>query len=253
MSHTIALIGGTGPEGLGLATRFAIAGHSVAIGSRNAARGAEVAGALATRLAADGYHDAAGRISGTSNEEAVVDADLAVVTVPHASHRAALERLRPALKGKVVVDAVVPVAFDRGPRRVPVEAGSMTEEAAQILPDSRVVGAFHEIAAELLQEPDAAIDSDVLVTGNDTEAKRTVIALAGDIEGVRGVDAGPLRFSSAVEHLAILLIGVNGRYKVRSGIRIAGLPDTEDVTEAVADAAVQRAAETVAEPIEDAS
>ncbi len=242
MSHTIALIGGTGPEGLGLATRFAIAGHHVVIGSRDAARGAEVAGALAKRLSAEGHHDAASRISGTSNDKAVVDADLAVVTVPHASHRATLEALRPALAGKIVIDAVVPVTFDRGPRRVPVEAGSMTEEAAQTLPDSRVVGAFHEIAAELLQEPAAAIESDVLVTGNDADAKRTVIALAGEIEGVRGVDAGPLRFSAAVEHLAILLIGVNGRYKVRSGIRIAGLPDSEAIVPAA-----------VAETVEEAS
>lgn len=231
MSHTIAMIGGTGPEGLGLATRFAIAGHSVAIGSRDAARGVEVAGALAARLSAEGHDGAAGRISGASNAQAVVGTDLAVVTVPHAGHRATLEQLRPALAGKIVIDAVVPVAFDRGPRRVPVEAGSMTEEAAQILPDSRVVGAFHGIAAELLQEPDAAIDSDVLVTGNDAEAKRTVIALAGEIEGVRGVDAGPLRFSGAVEDLAILLIGVNGRYKARTSIRIVGLPALSETVE----------------------
>ncbi len=236
MSHTIALIGGTGPEGLGLATRFAIAGHAVTIGSRDAARGAEVAGALAARLSSQGHGGAAGRLSGTSNEEAVAGADLAIVTVPHASHRATLEGLRPALAGKIVIDAVVPVSFDRGPRRVPVEAGSMTEEAAQLLPDSRVVGAFHEIAAELLQAPGTTIDGDVLVTGDDAEAKRTVIALAGDIQGVRGVDAGPLRFSSAVEDFAILLIGVNGRYKARSGIRIAGLPLPEGVAETIDEA-----------------
>ncbi len=247
MSHTIALIGGTGHEGLGLATRFAIAGHSIVIGSRDAARGAEVAGALAARLATAGHGGAAGRISGASNEQAVAGADLAIVTVPHASHRATLEGLRPALAGKIVIDAVVPVAFDRGPRRVAVEAGSMTEQAARTLPDSRVVGAFHEIAAELLRDPDAAIDSDVLVTGDDAEAKRIVIALAGDIEGVRGVDAGPLRFSSAVEDLAILLIGVNGRYGARSGIRIAGLP-------ALSEAALSEAsAESVVEPVEEVS
>ncbi|MDA0270743.1 MAG: NADPH-dependent F420 reductase [Chloroflexi bacterium] len=216
MPHTIALVGGTGPEGRGLATRFALAGHRVAIGSREAARGEEAARELATSLGRD-------TITGADNAGAVADADIVVVVVPYAAHRATLEALRGALAGKIVVDAVVPVHFDRGPRPVDVAAGSATEEAAEILPDSRIVGAFHNLAAEVLLDPAASVDADVLVTGGDAEAKQVVMALAAEIAGVNAVDAGPLRFSRFVEGLTILLIGINGRYKAHTGVRIAGL------------------------------
>lgn len=217
MPHTIALIGGTGPEGRGLALRFALAGHRVVIGSRRAERGAETAEALRAALPT-------GDLTGTSNELAVRDADIAVVVVPYEAHRATLEGLRERLAGKIVVDAVVPVRFERGPRPVEVEAGSATEEAAALLPDSRVVGAFHNLAAEVLLDPSASVDADVLITGSDAEAKETVSILAGQIRGARAVDAGPLRFSRFVEGLTILLIGINGRYKAHSSIRVSGLP-----------------------------
>lgn len=213
--RTIALIGGTGPEGRGLATRFALAGHSVFIGSRDAERGAAVAEELASRIARP--------VTGGGNLEAAEAADIVVVVVPYAAHRPTLEGLREALAGKIVVDAVVPVVFDRGPRPVEVAAGSATEEAAEILPDARVVGAFHNLAAEVLMDPERAVDADVLVTAGDAEAKREVMALAEEIAGVHAVDAGPLRFSRFVEDITILLIGINGRYKAHSGIRIAGL------------------------------
>jgi NADPH-dependent F420 reductase len=217
MPHTIALIGGTGPEGRGLALRFALAGHRVVVGSRQAERGVEAANGLrAAAPAAD--------LSGTNNEQAVADAEIAVVVVPYEAHRATLEGLRDRLAGKIVVDAVVPVRFERGPRPVDVEAGSATEEAAALLPDSRVIGAFHNLAAEVLLDPAASVDADVLITGNDTEAKATVSALAAQIEGARPVDAGPLRFSRFVEGITILLIGINGRYKAHSSVRISGLP-----------------------------
>src|SRR5690606_23584578 len=153
-TYTIALVGGTGPEGRGLATRFALAGHHVRIGSREASRGAEVAAELAASLAG---RPGLGDISGSDNHVAVSQADLVVVVVPYAAHRPTLEGLREALAGKTVVDAVVPVMFDRGPRPVDVEAGSATEEAAQLLPDSTVVGAFHNLAAEVLLDPDASV------------------------------------------------------------------------------------------------
>ena len=216
MPHTIALVGGTGPEGRGLATRFALAGHRVSIGSRDAARGVEVARELAASLGR-------GDISGADNATAVADADLVVVVVPYSAHRATLEGLRDALAGKIVVDAVVPVMFDRGPRPVDVPAGSATEEAAEILGASRVIGAFHNLAAEVLLDPAASVDADVLVTGGDAEAKQAVMALANEIAGVTAVDAGPLRFSRFVEGITILLIGINGRYKAHTGVRIAGL------------------------------
>jgi len=219
MPHTIALIGGTGPEGRGLATRFALAGHAVVIGSRDADRGASVArdleGALAGR--------APGALSGTANEEAVAGADLVVVTVPYSGHRATLEALRDALAGKIVVDAAVPVRFDRGPRPVDVAEGSATEEAAAILAGSRVIGAFHNLSAEVLEDPDTPVDADVLVTGNDAEAKQVVMALAESIAGARAIDAGPLRFSRFVEQITILLIGINGRYKAHTHVRVVGI------------------------------
>jgi NADPH-dependent F420 reductase len=217
MPHTIALIGGTGPEGRGLALRFALAGHRVIIGSRQAERGAEAASGLRSAVpAAD--------LTGTSNELALADAGIAVVVVPYEAHRPTLEGLRDRLAGKIVVDAVVPVRFERGPRPVDVEAGSATEEAAALLPESRVIGAFHNLSADVLLDPTASVDADVLITGNDAEAKETVSILAGQIQGARPVDAGPLRFSRFVEGLTILLIGINGRYKAHSSVRISGLP-----------------------------
>jgi hypothetical protein len=226
MPHRIALVGGTGPEGRGLATRFAIAGHQVTIGSRDAARGVEVAAALAADL--ERSAPAATRIDGADNGAAVAGADLVVVVVPYAAHRPTLEGLREALAGKIVVDAVVPVRFERGPRPIEVAAGSATEEAAELLPDSRIIGAFHNLAADVLLDPALDVDADVLVTGGDAEAKQIVMALANEIAGVRAVDAGPLRFSRFVEGITTLLIGINGRYKSHSSIRIAGL--TEGVT-----------------------
>ncbi len=216
LPHTIALVGGTGPEGRGLALRFAMAGHRVIIGSRQADRGASIAAELAAGLpAAD--------LTGGSNEAAVAEADIVIVVVPYEAHRPTLEGLRDALGGKLVVDGVVPVRFERGPRPVDVPAGSAAEEAAQILPDSTIVGAFHNLAADVLLDPRRPVDADVLITGNDAEAKATVSRLAEQIEGARAVDAGALRFSRFVEGLTVLLIGINGRYKAHSSVRISGL------------------------------
>ena len=216
-THTIALIGGTGPEGRGLATRFALAGHRVILGSRDAARGEEAGRELASTLART-------NVEGAGNDRAAAEADVVILVVPYAAHRATLEGLREALAGKIVVDAVVPMVFDRGPRPVDVPDGSAAEEAAAILGEgARVVGAFHNLSAEVLLDPTASVDADVLVTGGDAEAKQTVIALANEIAGVRGVDAGPLRFSRFVEGITLLLVGINGRYKTHAGVRIAGL------------------------------
>ncbi len=219
MGQTIALVGGTGPEGRGLATRFALAGHRVIIGSRQAVRGVTAADKVAA--AVPQHRDT---LEGMTNEQAVAAAELVVITVPYDGHRPTLEALAPALAGKIVVDAVVPMRFERGPRPIDVEAGSATEEAAALLPDSRVVGAFHNLPTEVLLDPTAAVDADVLVTGADGEAKETVCELAAQIESVRAVDAGPLRFSRFVEGLTVLLIGINGRYKAQTGARISGLP-----------------------------
>lgn len=221
MPHRIALVGGTGPEGRGLAARFALAGHEVVLGSRDAGRAETVAAELSEALAAAG---SAARVGGAANADAVADCDLAIVVVPYEAQRATLEALREALAGKVVVDAVVPVRFERGARPIDVEEGSATEQAAAILADSKVVGAFHNLAAESLLALGEPVEADVLVTGADAEAKAVVSALAEQIEGVRAVDAGPLRFSRFVEGLTVLLIGINGRYKAHTALRVTGLP-----------------------------
>ena len=222
MSRTIALIGGTGPEGRGLALRFALAGRDVVIGSRDAARGESIAAELRESLAG---RDGLGELSGAANADAVAQAEIVVVTVPYEGHAATLSDLAGALAGKIVVDAVVPVRFERGPRPVEVAAGSATEEAAALLPDSRVAGAFHNLSAEILLDPDEPVHADVLVTGGDEETKRTVCALAEEIEGVRAVDAGPLRYSRFVEGLTILLIGINIRHRARTHVQVSGLPE----------------------------
>ena len=222
MSRTIALIGGTGPEGRGLALRFALAGRDVVIGSRNAERGESIAAELRESLEG---REGLGELSGAANADAVAQAEIVIVTVPYEGHAATLSDLAGALAGKLVVDAVVPVRFERGPRPVEVAAGSATEEAASLLPDSRVTGAFHNLSAEILLDPDEPVHADVLVTGGDEETKRTVCALAEEIEGVRAVDAGPLRYSRFVEGLTILLIGINMRHRARTHVQVSGLPE----------------------------
>ena len=227
MMHRIAMVGGTGPEGRGLAARFAMAGHQVVIGSRDATRAAGVAAGLLAMLAEHGHPDAA--LSGASNAEAVAACDLAVIVVPYEGHRPALESFASQLSGKVVIDAVVPVRFDRGARPVEVPEGSATEQAAALLSGSTVIGAFHNLEAGALLRVLEPVDADVLMTGGDADAKALVRALAEQIEGVRAVDAGPLRFSRFTEGIAVLLIGINGRYKAHTSIRITGLPAAQTV------------------------
>lgn len=225
MKHRIAFVGGTGPEGRGLAARFAVAGHEVILGSRDAARAEAVAAELRTLLDAAGHNEAA--VSGAANPDAVAGADLVVVVVPYEAHAPTLKALAGVLAGKVVVDAVVPVRFERGARRIEVAEGSATEQAAALLPDSTVIGAFHNLGADALLDLAHPVEADVLVTGADADAKALVSALAEQIEGVRAVDAGPLRFSRFVEGLTVLLIGINGRYKAHTGVRVQGLPPAE--------------------------
>ena len=217
---SIALVGGTGPEGKGLATRFSIAGHTVTIGSRDPARGIKIAEELNSKLEASNQKFIA--VRGDSNENAVTNSTIVVITVPYGGHRATLESLSQLLEGKTVIDTVVPVYFEKGPRPVEVPEGSATEEAAAILPGSNIVGAFHNLSAEILMDPTIALDSDVLVTGSG-DAKQVALDLVGDIDGARPVDGGPLRYSRFVEGVTILLIGINSRYKSHSGIVISGL------------------------------
>ena len=211
-SLTIAVLGGTGPQGRGLARRFASAGLDVVLGSRDAARAADAAAAL----------ESVGRVRGTSNAEAAAAGDIVLVVVPWDGHAELLESLRHELAGKVVVDCVNPLGFDKqGAYALPVEEGSATQQAAAILTESRVVGAFHNVSAVLLEDPSIeSIDTDVLVLGDDREATDLVQALADVVPGMRGLYGGRLRNAHQVEAFTANLISVNRRYKAHAGVRV---------------------------------
>ena len=215
---TVGVLGGTGDQGRGLARRLAAAGNPVIIGSRVAARAA----AAAARIAAEpGIRD----IRGMANEDAARAADVVIVAVPWEGHRDLLTALAGTLAGKVVIDCVNPLGFDsRGAYPLPVAEGSAAEQAAAVLPESSVVGAFHHVSAALLLDPEVpAIDLDVLVLGDDRAATDLVQALAARIAGVRGVYAGRLRNCHQVEALTANLVSVNRRYKAHAGLRITDL------------------------------
>lgn len=212
----IGILGGTGPQGRGLGRRFAMAGHEVLLGSRDAARAQQTADDLA----------GAGDVSGVANADAA-QAELVVVAVPYEGHADLLASLAAELDGTLVVDCVNPLGFDKqGPYPLDVPDGSAAQEAQRILPGSTVVGAFHNVSAVLLDDPSVThIPGDVLVLGEDREAVGRVIDLVPAIPGARGVYAGRLRLARTVESLTANLIAVNRRYKTHSGISIVGLPD----------------------------
>jgi len=212
----IAFIGGTGEEGMGLAYRLALAGHDCIIGSRSIERAEAAAAELREK-------DAALGVTGATNEGAVAGADLVMVTTPYSAQAATLPPLARALAGKIVVSTVVPMAFAEGRASlVDVPEGSAAEQEQALLPDSTVIGAFHNLSAKKLLRG-GAIDADVIVCGDEAAAKNQVMALAEQIEGIRGVDGGPLANSKLVEAITVLLVAINRNYKVNAGIRIAGI------------------------------
>ena len=204
---TIGVLGGTGEQGRGLARRFAVAGLPVLLGSRTASRAQEAALGMAG-------------VSGCLNSEAAA-ADIVIVAVPWDGHEALLRELAPVLAGRLVVDCVNPLAFGKGGARpVPVPEGSAAEQAAALLPESRVCAAFHHISARLLLDGDGPLDTDVLVAGDSRADKDLVIALVGTVAGLRGVDAGPLHLAAQLEGMTAVLIAVNRRYKAHAGLRV---------------------------------
>jgi NADPH-dependent F420 reductase len=217
----VGVLGGTGPQGRGLAVRLAAAGQRILLGSRDADRAAEVAAEVSQRAerAAGG---AAVSVQGGSNVDVAGAADLVIIAVPYGGHAATLAGLATPLAGKIVVDCVVPMGFDElGAFVIDVEEGSVAQQAAVLLPDSHVVGAFHHLSSVLLEDLSRpTLDGDVMVVGDHREATDTVQALAGRLPGMRGIYAGRLRNAHAVEALTINLVSVNRRYKVHAGIRI---------------------------------
>jgi len=213
----VGVLGGTGPQGKGLAYRLAVTGQQVLVGSRDAAR----ADAAATELNA--LRDGAGtEITGADNGTVAAKADVVIVAVPWEGHGALLEALREQLAGKIVVDCVNPLGFDKqGAYALEVPEGSAAQQAAGLLPDSRVTAAFHHISAALLLDAEVPqIDTDVLVLGEDRAATDLVAALAARVPGMRGIYAGRLRNAHQVEALTANLISVNRRYKAHAGIRV---------------------------------
>jgi len=206
----VGVLGGTGPQGMGLAYRLAKAGQKVIIGSRATAR----AQAAAEELG----HG----VEGADNAECARRSDVVIVAVPWDGHGKTLEALREELSGKLVIDCVNPLGFDRqGAYAIKPEEGSAAEQAAALLPDSRIAAAFHHLSAVLLQDPGIdEIDTDVMVLGEVRDDVEIVQALAGRIPGMRGIFAGRLRNAHQVESLVANLISVNRRYKAHAGLRV---------------------------------
>jgi len=214
---TVAIIGGTGKEGSGLALRWAKAGLNVVIGSRQLEKAQRVAQELSTKL--EGW-----AIRGLENRAAAEAGDVVVLSVPYAAHRTILSDIRPALDGKVLIDVTNQV----NPRKPNLDwlcnGGAAAVQAQAFLgPEVRVVAAFQNIAAPHLRDPEHPIDSDVLVCGDDAEAKAVAIELAQKA-GMRAYDAGPLENAAVVEGLTVVLIAMNKRYQVKgAGIRVTGI------------------------------
>ena len=223
---TIAIIGGTGPEGSGLALRWAQAGETIIIGSRDPQRAADAAAKLCERVS--GAASVPARISGAENKAACESAEIVVLTVPFDVQAEMLRHLKPALRpGQILVDASVPLSASVGgrpTRTLGIWQGSAAQQAAELAPEGvSVVAAFHNVSAELLHH-DGPVDCDVIVCSDDKPAVRRIRSLALKIPGVRTVDGGKLENARIVEQITALLIGFNIRSKGHSGLRITGLP-----------------------------
>jgi hypothetical protein len=225
MTRKIGILGGTGPEGSGLAKRWATAGEQVVIGSRDAQRAAESARLLRTTLAPNA------KIAGADNASVVPQCDVIVLTVPFSGHATLLKQLKPLWKsGQVVIDTTVPLAAAVGgtaSRMLGVWQGSAAEQTRELVPSTvGVAAALHNLSAELLGK-DGPVDCDILVCSDDENAKKTAMDLVTKVPGARPVNGGKLENARIAESLTALLIGLNVRYKVHTaGIRFTGLPLT---------------------------
>lgn len=217
----IAVLGGTGPQGKGLAYRFAKAGRRVILGSRDARRAAEAAHELDERVGGGGL------VTGATNSEATSQASLVVVAVPWDGHDELIDSLSAELGGKIVVSCVNPIGFDkRGPFGLPMGDSSAAEHLQSLVPEARVVAAFHHVSAGNLIGPAEKLDhEDVLVAGDDKDATEAVRELAATVTGRPGIDAGALRLARQLEPLTAVLISINKKYKTRAGVTISGLPE----------------------------
>ena len=213
----LAFLGGTGPEGRGLALRLALAGEEVVIGSRDAVRAEEAAAGLLELAPGTS-------ITGEVNEVAARRADTVFIATPYAGQRPVLEQAALHLAGKVVVVVVAPMSFSGGrATAIAVEDGSASMEAQRMLPDSNVVAAFQNVSAVELIVPDRIMEGDVVVCSDDAEAKESVMGIVRKIKDLRPVDGGGLENSRYVEQLTVLLVSINRIYKAHSMIKIVGI------------------------------
>jgi NADPH-dependent F420 reductase len=214
----IAVVGGTGKEGSGLAIRWARAGHTVIIGSRDG----DKARAKAAELAAAGH----GTVEGMDNLAAAAAGDVIVLTVPYGAHHETLQAIKPAVAGKVLVDVTVPLVPPKVSRvQLPPGRAAALEAQALLGPSTPVTAALHHVSHTHLAEPGARVQCDVLVVGDDERAKATTLALVKDL-GLRGLDAGPLDNAVALESLTPVLIHLNKKYKsAGTGIIFTGIPE----------------------------
>lgn len=222
MSRPIAILGGTGPAGLGLALRWARAGETVIIGSRSAERAREAAGKIKERVGGTT------QVIGEENSVACAASDLLALTVPFEGQVALLKQLKPEFKpNSILIDATVPLASSiggRASRILGVWQGSAAQQAAELVPKSvSVVAAFHNTSADLMNGDDP-VECDVIVCSDHPEATQVVCDLAAKIPGVRAIDGGKLENARIVEQITALLIGLNIRHKGHGGVRITGLP-----------------------------
>jgi len=226
MTRPIAVIGGTGSAGSGLALRWARAGETVIIGSRDKARAEATADTIRQRAGENA------QVSGMENSAACAASELLVLTVPFESQAALLKQLKPAMRpGSILIDATVPLAASiggRASRTLGVWQGSAAQQTAELVPKGiSVVAAFQNVSAEILNsDSNQDIDCDVLVCSDDPNATQITMELAAKIKRVRSIDGGKLENARIVEQITALLIGLNIRHKGHGGIRITGLPDT---------------------------
>jgi hypothetical protein len=225
MIRAIAVIGGTGPAGMGLALRWARAEETVIIGSRDAARAQQTAETIRKRAGANAH------VSGMENSAACAASDLLVLTVPFEGQADLLKQLKPAIRpGSILIDATVPLAAGvggRASRTLGVWQGSAAQQTAELVPKGvSVVAAFQNVSAEQLNsDNNEDVDCDVIVCSDDPNATQVAMDLAAKIAGVRAIDGGKLENARIVEQITALLIGLNIRHKGHGGIRITGLPD----------------------------
>jgi len=218
----IAIIGGTGPAGMGLALRWVRAGETVIIGSREEPRAVQAAKTIKRRVGDEA------KITGMENSAACAAADILMLTVPFEGQASLIKKLKPAMTpGSILIDATVPLAAGiggRASRTLGVWQGSAAEQAAELVAkDVSVVAAFHNVSADLMGG-DNPLDCDVIVCSDDPDAAQLTRELAAKIPGVRAIDGGKLENARIVEQVTALLIGLNMRHKGHAGIRITGLP-----------------------------